>query len=109
MEEKIICTDLSIPSAAPVGVRCAVGLRTSGMCCRCWGNSCEFIRLTLLCEIDNISIAILTVNIVSVKCPKCQFDNTSDSKFCKFFAALFTAIVDIEVTEILEIVKKKSL
>jgi serine/threonine protein kinase/Tfp pilus assembly protein PilF len=39
--------------------------------------------LTLGSVIDNIFIALLSGSIVSVKCSKCQFENTSDSKFCK--------------------------
>jgi serine/threonine protein kinase len=42
-----------------------------------------------------------------MKCPKCQFDNTSDSKFCKECGTQLPAIEDIEVTETLETPKEE--
>ncbi len=39
---------------------------------------------------------------MSIKCPKCQFENTSDSKFCKECGTQILCPKDVEVTETLE-------
>ncbi len=41
------------------------------------------------------------------KCPKCQFDNTSDSKFCKECGTQLPSLEDIEVTETIETPKEE--
>ncbi len=38
---------------------------------------------------------------MAIKCPKCQFENTSDSKFCKECGTQLLATEDIDVTETL--------
>jgi len=44
---------------------------------------------------------------MSNKCPKCQFENTSDSKFCKECGTQILSPKDIEVTETLETPKEE--
>ena len=44
---------------------------------------------------------------MSVKCPKCQFENTSDSKFCKECGTQIPSPKDIEATETIEAPKKE--
>jgi serine/threonine protein kinase len=41
------------------------------------------------------------------KCPKCHFENTPDSKFCKECGAQLLSIEDIEFTETMETPKKE--
>jgi serine/threonine-protein kinase len=43
---------------------------------------------------------------MSVKCPKCQFENTSDSKFCKECGTQILSPKDIEVTATIEAPKE---
>ena len=44
---------------------------------------------------------------MSVRCPKCRFENTSDSKFCKECGTQIPSPKDIEVTETLETPKEE--
>ncbi len=44
---------------------------------------------------------------MSVKCPKCQFENTSDSKFCKECGTQVPSPKDIEVTATIEAPKEE--
>jgi serine/threonine protein kinase/Flp pilus assembly protein TadD len=44
---------------------------------------------------------------MSVKCPKCQFENTSDSKFCKECGTQIPSLKDIEITETMETPKEE--
>jgi serine/threonine protein kinase/predicted Zn-dependent protease len=44
---------------------------------------------------------------MSVRCPKCHFENTSDSKFCKECGTQLPSLEDIEVTETIETPKKE--
>jgi len=44
---------------------------------------------------------------MSVKCPKCQFENTSDSKFCKECGTQIPSPVDVEVTKTIVAPKEK--
>jgi len=44
---------------------------------------------------------------VAIHCPKCQFDNTSDSKFCKKCGTQLPSIEDIDVTATIEAPKEK--
>jgi len=41
------------------------------------------------------------------KCPKCQFENTSDSKFCKECGTQLPSLEDIEITETMEAPKEE--
>ena len=42
-----------------------------------------------------------------MKCPKCHFDNPSDSKFCKKCGTQIIPLEEIPVTEILETPKEE--
>jgi serine/threonine protein kinase/Flp pilus assembly protein TadD len=44
---------------------------------------------------------------MSVKCPKCQFENTSDSKFCKECGTQIPSSKDIQITETMETPKEE--
>lgn len=44
---------------------------------------------------------------MSIKCPKCQFENTSDSKFCKECGTKIPSPKDIDVTETIEAAKEE--
>ena len=44
---------------------------------------------------------------MSVKCPKCQFENTSGSKFCKECGTQIPSPKDIEVTATIEAPKEE--
>jgi serine/threonine protein kinase/tetratricopeptide (TPR) repeat protein len=44
---------------------------------------------------------------MGIKCPKCQFDNTSDSKFCKECGTQLLLAGDMEVTETIEAPKEE--
>ena len=44
---------------------------------------------------------------MAIHCPKCQFDNTSDSKFCKECGTHLPSIEDIDVTATIEAPKEK--
>jgi serine/threonine protein kinase len=99
-----------IPYPYFVGDRFAIGLRTSCICLNSVdsrGNFCEFLRLTLLCEIDNIFIALLTGNIVSVKCPKCQTENPDMQSFCGDCGTQLPSPEKIAVTETIEAPKEE--
>ncbi len=44
---------------------------------------------------------------MSVKCPKCQFDNSSDSKFCKECGTQLPSLDEAAVTETIEVPKEE--
>jgi len=44
---------------------------------------------------------------MAIKCPKCQFENTSDSKFCKECGTQILSPEKVEVTETLETPKEE--
>jgi len=44
---------------------------------------------------------------VPIHCPKCQFDNTPDSKFCKECGTQLPSLEDIDVTATIEAPKEK--
>ncbi len=40
-----------------------------------------------------------------MKCPKCQFDNPSNSKFCKKCGTQLLAVEEVSVTKALKLIK----